>query len=95
MKDIAEVDTAADLAVRFSGIDFNRICTNQSHDDLTPVLSEVLTPAEKDACLRVLNRERGPFKDVWASGNYQWDGKAEAEKFWVLVHQLKKADTEI
>ena len=85
MKDIGEVDAAADLAVRFNNIDIH-IGQNTG---VNSVLNQVLSSSEKGALETLLNREQGPFTDIWINGDYRWDGKAEAEKFWRLVHDKR------
>lgn len=79
MKDINEVDVASDLAARFVQIDFDK--------NLNTALDEILTPVEKEIVIQLLDREQGPFAEIWSSGDYRWDGKAEADNFWSLVRR--------
>jgi hypothetical protein len=90
MKDIKEVDVASDLAMRFSDIDFDLSHTMHKHDETNPILERILTADENKTCSLLLDKKHGPFANVWASGDYRWDGKAEAAKFWSLVNQLEK-----
>jgi hypothetical protein len=53
-------------------------------------LERVLTSDENKTCSLLLDKKHGPFANVWASGDYRWDGKAEAAKFWSLVNQLER-----
>lgn len=89
MKDVGEVDAASDLAIRFCDVDFSQSCAIQPELDL--ILDEVLSAVEKEMLLQLLDDERGPFAEVWKNGDYRWNGKAEAVKFWLHVSQLKAA----
>ena len=80
MKDVKEVDIASDLAMRFHNVDM---------DDENS-LSQVLSKNEKEVLDILLDhKDCGPFSKVISSGEYRWDGKEEANKFWVLVDELK------
>lgn len=81
MKDIQQVNVAADLALRFDGIDLSK-CRSS-------ILDTVLTSTEKSVLERLLDRTVGPFANVWSSGEFRWDGVAEAKKHWALVESLK------
>jgi aryl-alcohol dehydrogenase-like predicted oxidoreductase len=74
MKNVREVDIAADLAMRFCDIDFD-----QSH---SIILDQILLPVEKEALELILDPTHGPFASVAANGKYRWDGQEEAKKFW-------------
>ncbi|KAL9183432.1 hypothetical protein ACHAXT_004288 [Thalassiosira profunda] len=94
MKDVAEVDTAADLAVRFCGVDFdvdqgNEATDNQLHCS-TANLDRVLSPAEKEVLSLLLDQSCGPFAGVASNGEYRWDGKEEAKKFWALLMRCER-----
>jgi hypothetical protein len=83
MKDVREVDAAADLAARFQCVDYN------VQDD--SILEQVLTVLEKETLEQLLDREHGPFANVWRNGDYRWNGKVEAEKFWRTVDEKMKS----
>ena len=68
MKDIEQVDIAADLALRFNGIDLSK-CQSS-------ILDEALTSTEKAALEHLLDRSISPFANVWSSGEFRWDGVA-------------------
>ena len=77
MKDIEQVDIAADLALRF--------CSDTDADGLH------LSPKEEEALESILDTSSaGPFSTVRSNGLYRWDGQAEANKFRALVHELKE-----
>ena len=82
MKDVEEVNIAADLAIRFHNIDM----------DDENCLSKVLSTNEKKVLDLLLDKDCGSFSKVISSGEYRWDGKEEAKKFWILVDQLKNGD---
>lgn len=73
MKNVKEVDVAADLAMRFCDIDFD-----QSHGI---ILEQILLPVEKVALEFILDSTHGPFASVARNGEYRWDGQEEAKKF--------------
>ena len=81
MKDIKQVDVAADLALRFRGIDLSK-CRSS-------ILDQVLTSTEKSVLECLLDRSAGPFAKIWSSGEFRWDGVAEAQKHWALVESLE------
>ena len=81
MKDEEEVDVAADLASRFSAVDFN----NGSQDS---ILDQVLTPKERQVLDKLLDKTHGPFSQL--KEDYRWDGRKEATNFWALVDDLKR-----
>lgn len=87
MKNVAEVDIAADLAMRFCDIDFDtcQIC-NETGNDWNDN-DTVLTPIEKEALAIILDKNDGPFSTVSSNGEYRWDGKEEAKKFWALLRK--------
>lgn len=77
MKDMEQVDIAADLALRF--------CID------TDAVGLHLSPKEEEALESVLDTSSaGPFSTVRFNGLYRWDGQAEANKFRVLVNELKE-----
>ena len=80
MKSADEVDRAVDLALRFEGI-------NGSND----ILPEVLTEKEQQVLGILLDTNDGPFAKVWKSGEYLWDGKEEANKFWSKLELSRDA----
>ena len=45
-------------------------------------LKDILTNDEKKVLDILLDEINGPFAQVWANGDYEWDGMHEAEKFW-------------
>lgn len=90
MKDVREVDAAADLAERFSVANFDTSKSIRNNEGLSIILEEVLTSHEKETLLQLLDRTDGPFANVKACGDYRWDGKAEASTFWSIIHQAKK-----
>lgn len=91
MKNVAEVDVAADLARRFCEIDFDasRNCNGAGNDrrDNDTVLDQVLLPIEKEALVIILDNINGPFSTISSNGEYRWDGKEEAKKFWALLQK--------
>ena len=74
MKDVQEVDRAVQVARRFV-------------DDQGKALSlnSVPTPKEKSVLSHLLDQENGPFAAILQSGNFEWDGIREANKFWESV----------
>lgn len=76
MKNVEEVDLAADLASRFSAIDFSK----ESQDS---VLDQVLTPKESEVLKTLLDETDGPFSQL--KKEYRWDGRNLASKFWEMV----------
>ena len=94
MKDIDQVDIAADLAVRFSGVDFNVDARNdvsgtKRHESINKVLDQVLTSREKEVLAQLLDTSNGPFASVTSNEEYRWNGKEEARRFWALVDDMK------
>ncbi len=91
MKNVAEVDIAADLAMRFCNIDFDvsRNCneTGNGRSDNGTVLDQILLPIEKKVLTIILDNINGPFSTVSSNGEYRWDGKEEAKKFWALLQK--------
>ncbi|KAL3816510.1 hypothetical protein ACHAXA_011315 [Cyclostephanos tholiformis] len=91
MKNVAEVDVAADLAMRFCGIDFdashNSNETGNDWSDNDTVLDQILFPIEKEVLAIILDKINGPFSTVSSNGEYRWDGMEEAKKFWALVRK--------
>ena len=81
MKDENEVDVAADLASRFSAVDF-------SNDSQDLILEQVLTPKERQVLEKLLDKTDGPFSQL--KEDYRWDGIEEARKFWALVDEMKR-----
>mmetsp|Transcript_28566 Transcript_28566/g.52133 ORF Transcript_28566/g.52133 Transcript_28566/m.52133 type:complete len:287 (+) Transcript_28566:698-1558(+) len=96
MKDVREVDVAADLAIRFCGINFDVVedstgthnLRHRSNND--SILDQVLTQKEKVALVLLMDKNGGPFPKVKSNEGYRWNGKGEARKFWVLVAELKE-----
>lgn len=68
---------------------FNKIDIGQN-TSINSVLDQVLSSSENEALQILLNREQGPFTNLWINGDYRWDGKAEAEKFWQLVNEKRE-----
>ena len=89
MKDIKEVDFAADLAMRFCGVNFEGSGNEATNETFNTILDQVLSPTEKEVLALLLDKEHGPFATVMSNGEYRWDGKEEARKFWALVDELK------
>ena len=81
MKDEKEVDVAADLASRFSLIDFD----NQNQDS---VLAQVLTVEERKMLQKLRDLENGPFSLL--NEGYRWDGKALAAEFRTMVDEMSR-----
>ena len=54
-----------------------------------PTLEEALTASEKRSLDVLRDDSSGPFAGVWKSGKYQWDGIAEANKFWEQLPHAK------
>ena len=84
MKDEKEVDVAADLASRFSAVDF-------SNDSQDSILDQVLTPKERQVLEKLLDKTDGPFSQL--KEDYRWDGIEEARKFWALVEDEMKRES--
>jgi len=82
MKDEQEVDVAADLASRFSTVDFN------DEENQDSILDQVLTPKERRVLNKLRDKTDGPFSQL--KEDYRWDGKQEAAKFWALVDDMKR-----
>ncbi len=76
MKNVQEVDAAADLAIRFQGVNFDMKAET--------ILDEILTKTEKEVAALVLDKGSGPFSAVISNGEYRWDWKNE---FWSSVHE--------
>jgi L-galactose dehydrogenase len=81
MKDVEEVDFAADLASRFSPIDFSK----ESQDS---ILDQVLTPKESEVLKKLLDETDGPFSQL--KNDYRWDGRKLASAFWAMVDEKKQ-----
>ena len=81
MKDINEVDFAADLASRFITIDFES-------ESQKSILDQVLTLKESNVLEKLLDESDGPFSQL--EEEYRWDGRKEASKFWALVNDVRK-----
>eukprot|EP00984_Skeletonema_dohrnii_P011351 scaffold4524_cov126-Skeletonema_dohrnii-CCMP3373.AAC.3 len=81
MKDEKEVDVAADLASRFSTVNFDK----ESQDS---ILDQVLTRKEKDVLEKLLDKTDGPFAQL--KEDYRWDGRKAARTFWELVDDMKQ-----
>jgi L-galactose dehydrogenase len=77
MKDVAQVKTVQALAQRFHIVDLSQ--------SFEAILSQVLTPDEKEAYQRVADPIEGPFAVLWRDGGYQWDGVQHARNFWKQV----------
>jgi L-galactose dehydrogenase len=76
MKDINQVDVAADFALRFDVT-----------DDANVGLRQVLSDEEYEMLTLLLHVHEGPFASVWSNSEYRWDGKAEAKKFWAMIER--------
>jgi hypothetical protein len=82
MKDVNEIDSAADLASRFSDIMFDQ---NESHKT---ILNKVLTSKERDVLEKLQDMSDVPFSQL--GEEYRWDGRMEASHFWVMVDKMKQ-----
>ena len=81
MKDANEVDFAADLASRFSPIDFNK-------ENQDSILDQVLTPKERNVLNKLLDKADGAFSQL--EEDYRWDGRKLASTFWAMVDEMKR-----
>ena len=79
MKNVREVDIAADLAMRFCDINFD-----QGH---SIILDLILLPVERVALELILDSTHGPLASVARNGEYRWDGQEEAKKFWERLNK--------
>lgn len=84
MRDLEDVDTAADLAIRFA-----TTLADEENEDDDVVLRRVLTENEYVTLQNIVDRESGPFASVWSTGEYRWDGRAEAIIFEVKSYRDK------
>ncbi|KAL7455242.1 hypothetical protein ACHAWC_010068 [Mediolabrus comicus] len=82
MKDVNEIDSAADLASRFSDINFDQ---KESHQT---ILDKVLTSKERDVLEKLQDMSDGPFSQL--GDEYRWDGRMEASTFWSMVNKMKQ-----
>lgn len=82
MKDVNEIDSAADLASRFSDINFDQ---KESHQT---ILDKVLTSKERDVLEKMQDMSDGPFSQL--GEEYRWDGRMEASNFWATVNKMKQ-----
>mmetsp|Transcript_34806 Transcript_34806/g.66769 ORF Transcript_34806/g.66769 Transcript_34806/m.66769 type:complete len:539 (+) Transcript_34806:79-1695(+) len=101
MKNVEEVDVAADLAVRFRDVDFDFDDGSDGCDEegvhgqrrkrwwWNSILNRVLSSEEKEMLELLMDEVNGPFAKVWSNGEYRWDGMAEVKKFWSLVQERK------
>ena len=77
MKNTQEVDMAVSIAKLFADED--------KEEDDVDLLQSILSPLEFHILQQILDIEKGPFVEVNQSGENEWDGEEEAEKFW---HQV-------
>ena len=82
MKDVNEINSAADLASRFSDIKFDQ---KESHQ---AILNKVLTPKEREVLEKLQDMSDGPFSQL--GEEYRWDGRMEASNFWAMVNKMKQ-----
>lgn len=92
MKDVKEVNVAADLAMRFCNVNFDSD-DNGNTPTINTILHQVLSSREMEALALILDKNRGPFAEI-PNGEYRWDGKEEARKFWALADKFKKENEE-
>jgi len=98
MRNVEEVDVAADLAMRFyidSVDEENSNKESSSSGCNNRLLDEILSPKEKAILEMLLDRKVGPFSSVISSGQYRWDGKEEANKFRKMVEEMKTNRTNV
>ncbi len=48
-------------------------------------LQAILTEDEMRVLRILVDASNGPFAEVWSSGDYEWDGISEAQKFWTTL----------
>ena len=48
-------------------------------------LAQILTEEEQNVLTIILDEANGPFAEIWENGEYAWDGRLEATKFWSTV----------
>lgn len=106
MKNVEEVDVAAELAVRFRDVDFDCDDGSDGWDEegvrgqeerrrrwwWNSILSRVLSSEEEEMLELLMDEVNGPFAKVWSNGEYRWDGMAEVKKFWSLVQERKSGN---
>lgn len=86
MKDLQQVNAAAELARRFHVVDWRNPELTQGD-----VLKQVLTKDEIIVLEILCDKQNGPFagldamEAVHAVPLYQWDGVEEAHKFWRAI----------
>ena len=94
MRNVKEVDAAADLAMRFYIDSVDEENTNKGSTSSgcnNRLLDEILSPKEKAILEMLLDKTlHGPFSSVISSGQYRWDGKEEANKFRKMVEEMKR-----
>lgn len=99
-----EVDVALNVMRRVGNVHLTSSHTydgdkNENRKGLTlrrgiqSVLESILTPDEKHVLSLLMDEANGPFAEIWASDEYEWDGIHEAEKFWLLMKEnMKETD---
>jgi len=95
MRNVEEVDVAADLAMRFyiDSVDEENTNKGSTSSGCNNLLDEILSPKEKAILEMLLDKEHSPFSSVISSGQYRWDGKEEANKFRKMVGEMKRNRT--
>lgn len=88
MKNIEEVDVAADLAMRFWDVHFDTHITGHRQDcEYKKILNNILTKTEREVLDLILDEDNGPFAAVISSGEYRWNWKDEVTRFWSSVQE--------
>ncbi|KAL3908200.1 MAG: hypothetical protein SGARI_003170 [Bacillariaceae sp.] len=101
MKNVEQVDKAAALACRFANVDWRTADLTQEG-----VLKQVLSETELKVYGILSDKEKGPFAELHEGQSssetksppvplYQWDGVAEAHKFWQGVDGAKYEDWQL
>ncbi len=93
----SEVDVALNVVRRVGNV---HLTSSNNYDedkrrstlrrDIQLVLESILTPDEKHVLSLLMDEANGPFADIWALDEYEWDGIHEAETFWLLTKENKK-----
>lgn len=71
MKDVEQVQTVQRTCQRLQAADFD--------------LNLALRAEEHAVWKQLQDTERGPFAEVWKTGDYHWDGVAQVKEFWRSV----------
>jgi len=93
MKNVEEVDAAADLAMRFCDVNFDAAMKSGDSDSqlrYETILDKILTETEREVLSLLLDEDHGPFSAVISNGEYKWNWKNEVTRFWSLVQESEQ-----